>query len=74
MLYDAADNWTPENITELVTNYATEHGMKLGLPMWALRIAVSGTAVTPGGPGEIMNILGKTESLNRIEQAIAKLS
>lgn len=73
-IYNAADNWMPEAITELVTAYAQEKGMKLGLPMWALRIAVSGTAVTPGGPGEIMNVLGKTESLNRIELAIKKLS
>jgi glutamyl-tRNA synthetase len=41
--------------------------------MWALRISVSGTAVTPGGPGEIMTILGKEESLLRMDKAIAKL-
>ena len=41
--------------------------------MWAARIAVSGQAVTPGGPGEIMEILGREESLRRIRRAIEKL-
>lgn len=73
-LYAAAEDWSSEAITQLVTDYAVQKEMKLGLPMWALRIAVSGTAVTPGGPGEIMSILGKTESLRRIEVALNKLA
>ena len=48
--------------------------MKLGLPMWALRISVSGTAVTPGGPGEIMTVLGKAESLKRMDKALQMLA
>ncbi|MBE6367269.1 MAG: glutamate--tRNA ligase [Lentisphaerae bacterium] len=72
--YANLTDWNSESITQLVTDYAAENEMKLGLPMWALRIAVSGTAVTPGGPGEIMTVLGKAESLRRMELAIAKLS
>ena len=73
-LYSTQEAWTPEAITQLVTDYAQQHEMKLGLPMWALRIAVSGTAVTPGGPGEIMTVLGKAESLRRMELAINRLA
>ncbi len=73
-LYHRQNDWSIEALTQVVTDYATAHAMKLGLPMWGLRIAVSGMAVTPGGPGEIMAILGKEESLKRIDQAIAKLS
>jgi glutamyl-tRNA synthetase len=73
-LYSNQESWTPEAITQLVTDYAQQHEMKLGLPMWALRIAVSGTAVTPGGPGEIMTVLGKAESLRRMELAINRLA
>ena len=73
-LYSSLEAWTPEAITQLVTDYAQQHEMKLGLPMWALRIAVSGTAVTPGGPGEIMTVLGKAESLRRMELAISRLA
>ena len=63
-----------ESITSVISSYAEEHGVKLGQPMWAVRIALSGTPVTPGGPGEIMVLLGKEESLRRIDNAIAKLS
>ena len=42
--------------------------------MWPVRIAVSGTLATPGGPGEIMEILGKAESLRRYDLALAKLA
>ena len=73
-LYAAAAEWNSDAITQLVTDYAVQHEMKLGLPMWALRIAVSGTAVTPGGPGEIMTVLGREESLRRMDLALAKLS
>ena len=47
--------------------------MKTGTIMWCIRIAVSGMAATPGGATEIMEVIGKSESLTRIEAALAKL-
>ena len=41
--------------------------------MWPLRIAVSGQSVTPAGATEIMDIIGKDESIARIRAAIEKL-
>ena len=41
--------------------------------MWPIRTAVSGRQTTPAGATEIMEILGKEESLNRIRKGIAKL-
>ena len=38
-----------------------------------VRIAVSGEAVTPGGAVEICHILGRTETLARIDKGIEKL-
>ena len=70
---EAQQEWSAEALSALFTTYATEHGMKLGLPMWGVRIAVSGCLVTPGGPAEIMEILGKMESLRRIRLALGKL-
>ena len=64
--------WTPENISAVLSSFAAEKEIKAGRPMWQVRIAVSGCAVTPGGPGEIMEILGKEESLRRIDQALLK--
>jgi glutamyl-tRNA synthetase len=42
--------------------------------MWCVRIAVSGMAATPGGATEIMEVIGKEESLKRIDIALAKLA
>ena len=47
--------------------------IKTGTLMWCIRIAVSGMAATPGGATEIMEVIGKTESLSRIESALALL-
>ena len=41
--------------------------------MWPVRIAVSGLAITPGGAIEIMDILGKQESIARLKAAIVRL-
>ena len=48
-------------------------GIKTGAVMWCIRIAVSGMPATPGGATEIMEVIGKDESLRRISLAISKL-
>ncbi len=48
-------------------------GIKTGAVMWCIRIAVSGLSATPGGATEIMEVIGKGESLARINIAIEKL-
>ena len=48
--------------------------IKTGTLMWCIRIAVSGMSATPGGATEIMEVIGKSESLARIEKALAKLA
>ena len=47
-------------------------GLKTGSVMWCIRIAVSGMAATPGGATEIMEVLGKEESLDRLNKALAR--
>ena len=47
--------------------------IKTGTLMWCIRIAVSGMAATPGGATEIMEVIGKAESLERITKAINML-
>ncbi len=49
-------------------------GLKTGTIMWCIRIAVSGMSATPGGATEIMEVIGKDESLSRIKAALAKLN
>ena len=50
-----------------------EKGVKTGFVMWPLRTALSGKQMTPAGATEIMEVLGKEESLNRIRKGIAML-
>ncbi|MFZ1442630.1 MAG: hypothetical protein WAS03_05590, partial [Fusicatenibacter saccharivorans] len=42
--------------------------------MWPIRTALSGKQMTPAGATEILEVLGKEESLARIDKAIEKLS
>ena len=48
-------------------------GLKTGTIMWCVRIAVSGMTATPGGATEIMEVIGKEESLARIDSALARV-
>ena len=72
--FDALTELGPETVTPLIERYAVEHEVKLGQPMWAVRVALSGLPATPGGPAEIMAVLGKEESMRRLDAALAKLS
>lgn len=52
---------------------AEKLGVKTGTLMWCIRIAVSGMTATPGGATEIMEVIGKSESLARINLALSKI-
>ena len=52
---------------------AEKLSVKVGTLMWCVRIAVSGLSATPGGATEIMEVIGKEESLKRIDVAMAML-
>lgn len=67
------ENWNYDTIHDLLISFAVENEMKNGTVMWPVRIAVSGKAMTPGGAVEILDILGKEESLIRINKAIEKI-
>ena len=58
----------------VVKAYVAERECKNGLALWPLRTAVSGKQMTPGGAYEIMEILGKEESLRRIRKGIELLN
>ncbi len=65
--------WTDESILALLTGLSEKLEVKNAKVMWPLRIAVSGKAVTPGGAVEICRILGRAETLSRVEKALQKL-
>ena len=70
---EAQEDFSNDALFETLKTFATEKGYKVGYVMWPLRTAVSGKQMTPGGATELMELLGKEESLKRINDAIAKL-
>lgn len=66
-------DYSRESVEYLLMNYVSEKGIKNGMALWPVRTAVSGKQMTPGGAYEIMEILGKDESLRRIRKAIELL-
>ena len=64
--------WNHDSIHDCLMNLAVTLGVKNGTAMWPVRIAASGMAVTPGGAVEILDILGREESLKRLYNGLAK--
>ncbi len=68
------EDYSNDALYALLSGFATENGYKNGTVLWPIRTALSGKPTTPGGATQIMEILGREESLARIEKAIEKLS
>ena len=56
-----------------LSEYVSKEGVKTGFVMWPIRTAVSGKQMTPAGATEIMEVLGKEESISRIKKGIELL-
>ena len=67
---EAYDN---DSLYGLLQEYAKEKGYKNGYVLWPVRTAVSGKQMTPAGATEIMELLGKEETLARVKKGIEKL-
>ena len=64
---EALEDWTNEKLYFALKEVADGLGFKANTVMWAVRIAATGTVVTPGGATDILEILGKEESLKRLK-------
>ena len=71
---EAWDDYSNDALFGLLKGFAEEKGYKNGYVMWPVRTAVSGKQNTPGGATEIMEVLVKAESVERIKNAIELLS
>lgn len=67
------EDFNKDNLHLIVLAKVTELGMKNGQMLWPLRTALTGKQFTPGGAFEAADILGKKESLERVEAGIALL-
>lgn len=72
-LLEAQDDYSNDALFEALVAFGKEHGYKTGYIMWPIRTALSGKQTTPAGATEILEILGKEESIIRIHAAIEKL-
>ena len=70
----AEENWDNQHLYEALVALAQSQGVKNGKVLWPARIALTGLAATPGGASEIAELLGKTETLRRLDQSIANLN
>ena len=66
--------WTEAALHDTVIAAIAERGLKNATVLWPMRIAISGLLSTPGGAFEIAYLLGRDETLARIEKAVEKLS
>ena len=67
------DNYTNDALYELLCGFAKENGYKNGQILWPVRTALSGKQMTPAGATEILEVLGKEESMKRLHAAVEKL-
>ena len=72
-ILETVDDWTLDTLNEKISAFVAESGLKVGAVMWPLRIALSMQKVTPGGVTEILYLLGKEISLERLNAALNNL-
>ena len=72
-ILDGIADWTEASLHDTVMAAIPESGMKNATVLWPLRIAITGRAATPGGAFEMAYLLGKDETMKRLDDAMAKL-
>ena len=74
--YEALKNqedWSEEALHKTLLELPAKLEMKNGQVLFPLRLAITGMQFTPGGAIEISSILGKEETLRRLELSIKQL-
>ena len=70
---EAQEDYSNDALYALLKEYADEKGFKAGYVIWPVRIAVSGKQNTPAGATEIMEVIGREETVARIQAGIRML-
>ena len=65
--------WDNDSLYEKLNAHIENAGLKKGLAMWPIRISIAGQTVTPGGATELLYLLGKEESLQRMKESLSQL-
>ena len=72
-MLSAIEDWTVDSLNSKIAKFVEGTGLKVGTVMWAMRISISGQKVTPGGVTEILYLLGKKISLQRMQESLDNL-
>ena len=72
-LLEDAGSFDNDTLFNILKNYAAKKEYKVNTVMWPLRTAVSGKPATPAGATGLMEVLGRDETIARIQAAIRKL-
>lgn len=72
-ILEKQEDYSNDALYQTLADYVAQKGCKNGYVMWPVRTAVSGRQMTPAGATEIMEVLGKEESLYRIRKGIEML-
>ena len=67
---EGIETWDEETLSSAFAQVAADNNIKVGPLMWPSRIALSGLLATPGGSTDIMYLLGKEETLNRLRAGL----
>lgn len=71
---ESVSPFSSEKLYEALNAFCTEKGMKASQVLWPLRVALTGLPSTPGGATEVAEILGRDETLVRIEKSLELIS
>ena len=72
-VFENINEWTEDNLHQATVSVAEKMEVKSGCVYTVMRIALTGVMVTPGGSVEMADILGKEESIERLNKALAWL-
>ena len=73
-ILEAQEDYSNDALYEMLMKYVADKGCKNGYALWPIRTAVSGKQMTPAGATEIMEIIGKEETIARVKTGIELLS
>lgn len=72
-IFENTQDWSNDNLYTIMVNYASENNIKNGQILWPVRTALSGKPSSPCGASELAELLGKEDTINRINTGIKKL-
>ena len=69
-IFESIDDFSNDNLFAILKDYGKSKDLKVGKLMWPIRIALSGLENTPAGATEIASIIGKEETIKRLNDAL----